>query len=393
MSPMFQQPWFQIVTLVLALGMALQVTSQYLGRPVALALLALIAMAGLTAWSIKRRSNWIAKVYGWPISKQWIDMVCLIASQQPPLDPAGGHKKIALKDARDFQWAIGKMQERIIGHDYACERLLRRLERNVLLLRRGPAGGPQAPLGVFLLVGPPGVGKTHVGLSMGRLIYPTGGQAVIDLEEFTDDAQAVLTLFGSAGQEGRLLGAVKREPFHTIVIENVHAAGRRTLEHLQSIFATGRYPEPGTQTPISFGHCLFIVTARIHAQPKPGDDIRASLQTAVAGESALQPAFFAHVDEVALLQPLSDLDKARVLILLIQGECAKYRIRLDYIEPEILVDEIECFSDDVGFRLSLSRLGPRLVEPLAKASQQNMERLILTRRHFAPLGTIGRKSS
>ncbi len=152
------------------------------------------------------------------------------------------------------------LQRRIIGQDHAMEIISHRI-------RTSKAGidDPGKPVGVFLLVGPSGVGKTETALALSDLLY--GGEhnvITINMSEF-QEPHTVSTLKGSPpgyvgyGEGGVLTEAVRRRPYSVVLLDEIEKAHPDVLELFFQVFDKGRM-EDGEGREIDFKNNLILLT-------------------------------------------------------------------------------------------------------------------------------------
>jgi len=152
------------------------------------------------------------------------------------------------------------LQRRIIGQDHAMEIISHRI-------RTSKAGidDPEKPVGVFLLVGPSGVGKTETALALSDLLY--GGEhnvITINMSEF-QEPHTVSTLKGSPpgyvgyGEGGVLTEAVRRRPYSVVLLDEIEKAHPDVLELFFQVFDKGRM-EDGEGREIDFKNNLILLT-------------------------------------------------------------------------------------------------------------------------------------
>jgi type VI secretion system protein VasG len=134
------------------------------------------------------------------------------------------------------------LQRRIIGQNHALEIISQRI-------RTSKAGieDPNKPIGVFLLVGPSGVGKTETALALADLLY--GGEQnviTINMSEF-QEPHTVSTLKGSPpgyvgyGEGGVLTEAVRRRPYSVVLLDEIEKAHADVLELFFQVFDKGAW--------------------------------------------------------------------------------------------------------------------------------------------------------
>jgi type VI secretion system protein VasG len=139
----------------------------------------------------------------------------------------------------------------------------RRIEIN-----RAKLENPNKPIGVFMLCGPSGVGKTETALALAEALY--GGEQnmiTINMSEF-QEAHTVSTLKGAPpgyvgfGEGGRLTEAVRRKPYSVILLDEVEKAHADVHEIFYQVFDKGMM-EDGNGRRIDFKNTLIILTTNV----------------------------------------------------------------------------------------------------------------------------------
>jgi type VI secretion system protein VasG len=150
---------------------------------------------------------------------------------------------------------------RVIGQDHALEGIAQRIRTS-----RAGLEDPKKPIGVFLLVGPSGVGKTETALALADLMY--GGERnliTINMSEF-QEAHTVSTLKGSPpgyvgyGEGGVLTEAVRRHPYSVVLLDEVEKAHPDVLELFFQVFDKGSM-EDGEGREIDFKNTIILLTS------------------------------------------------------------------------------------------------------------------------------------
>ncbi len=153
------------------------------------------------------------------------------------------------------------LQARVIGQNHALEQIAQRIRTS-----RASLEDPSKPIGVFLLVGPSGVGKTETALTLADLMY--GGERnliTINMSEF-QEAHTVSTLKGSPpgyvgyGEGGVLTEAVRRRPYSVVLLDEVEKAHPDVLELFFQVFDKGKM-EDGEGREIDFKNTIIILTS------------------------------------------------------------------------------------------------------------------------------------
>jgi type VI secretion system protein VasG len=152
------------------------------------------------------------------------------------------------------------LARRVIGQDHAMEIISQRVQTS-----RASLDDPNKPVGVFMLVGPSGVGKTETALALSDLLY--GGEhnlITINMSEF-QEAHTVSTLKGSPpgyvgyGEGGVLTEAVRRRPYSVVLLDEVEKAHPDVLELFFQVFDKGNM-EDGEGRSINFKNNIIILT-------------------------------------------------------------------------------------------------------------------------------------
>ncbi|MGO9272165.1 MAG: type VI secretion system ATPase TssH [Terriglobia bacterium] len=171
--------------------------------------------------------------------------------------PAGKMMKDEISTVLSLPTLLG---QRVIGQMHALERISQRIST-----ARARLDDPNKPIGVFMLVGPSGVGKTETALALSDLLY--GGERnliTINMSEF-QEAHTVSTLKGSPpgyvgyGEGGVLTEAVRRRPYSVVLLDEVEKAHPDVMELFYQVFDKGQM-EDGEGREIDFKNTIIILT-------------------------------------------------------------------------------------------------------------------------------------
>jgi type VI secretion system protein VasG len=153
------------------------------------------------------------------------------------------------------------LTKRVIGQDHAQALIAQRIKTS-----RAGLDDPIKPVGVFLLVGPSGVGKTETAIALADLLY--GGERnmiTINMSEF-QESHTVSTLKGAPpgyvgyGEGGVLTEAVRRRPYSVVLLDEVEKAHPDVLELFFQVFDKGKM-EDGEGREIDFRNTIIILTS------------------------------------------------------------------------------------------------------------------------------------
>ncbi|MFB0135926.1 AAA family ATPase, partial [Xanthomonas euvesicatoria] len=163
------------------------------------------------------------------------------------------------------------LAKRVIGQDHAMEMIAKRIQTS-----RAGLDNPDKPIGVFLLAGTSGVGKTETALALAETLY--GGEQnliTINMSEY-QEAHTVSSLKGAPpgyvgyGEGGVLTEAVRRKPYSVVLLDEVEKAHSDVHELFFQVFDKG-WMEDGEGRRIDFRNTLIILTSNA------GTDLIASL--------------------------------------------------------------------------------------------------------------------
>ncbi len=159
-----------------------------------------------------------------------------------------------------------RMAERIVGQPQSLDAICRRISTS-----RAGLEDPAKPKGVFLLVGPTGVGKTETALTLADLLY--GGERNLisfNMSEF-QEAHSVATLKGAPpgyvgyGKGGVLTEAVRRRPWSAILLDEIEKAHPDVIDLFYQVFDKGIL-EDGEGVTVDFKHTVILLTSNAGAE-------------------------------------------------------------------------------------------------------------------------------
>ena len=158
------------------------------------------------------------------------------------------------------------LEKRVIGQRHGLDAVARRIQT-----ARAQLDNPGKPIGVFLLAGPSGVGKTETALALAESLY--GGEQnliTINMSEF-QEAHTVSTLKGSPpgyvgyGEGGVLTEAVRRRPYSVVLLDEIEKAHSDVHEIFFQVFDKG-WMEDGEGRYIDFKNTVIILTSNVGSE-------------------------------------------------------------------------------------------------------------------------------
>ncbi len=257
--------------------------------------------------------------------------------------------------------------QRVIGQDHALEAVAQAIR-----VSRAGLTDPRKPIGVFLMVGTSGVGKTETALAVAELLY--GGEqnlTTINMSEFKEEHKVSL-LMGSPpgyvgyGEGGVLTEAVRRRPYSVILLDEMEKAHPGVQDVFFQVFDKGNMKD-GEGRDIDFRNSVIIMTsnagteliAKLFADPETAPDAEA-LGEALRPEllKYFRPAFLGRVQIVPFL-PLSDDIIRRITELQLRRLQRRvwdsYRARFEY-EPALV--------ESIAARCTENASGARNIETI-----------------------------
>jgi type VI secretion system protein VasG len=263
---------------------------------------------------------------------------------------------------------------RLRGQEQAVEALNRAMRASAAGLNR-----TDAPVGVFLLVGPSGVGKTETALALADLLY--GGErflTTINMSEF-QEKHSVSRLIGAPpgyvgyGEGGMLTEAVRQKPYSVVLLDEVEKADTDVMNVFYQIFDKG-VANDGEGREINFRNTLILMTSNLageqiltlcSAVPRPSaDDLEKAIQPTLSRH--FKPALLARM-QVVPYYPVA----CAVMRELISLKLPRFAQRLQkrdvkFTHCDALVDHFaaRCTQGETGARL-IDRLIDQQLQPLA----------------------------
>jgi len=159
-----------------------------------------------------------------------------------------------------------QLKKRVVGQDHAMDAVAKRIQTS-----RAKLDNPNKPVGVFMLCGPSGVGKTETAHALSELLYSGDDSLiVINMSEF-QEAHTVSTLKGAPagyvgyGQGGVLTEAVRRLPYSVVLLDEVEKAHPDVHEMFFQVFDKG-YMDDSEGRHIDFKNTLILLTSNVGSE-------------------------------------------------------------------------------------------------------------------------------
>jgi ATP-dependent Clp protease ATP-binding subunit ClpC len=264
-----------------------------------------------------------------------------------------------------------ELKQRVIGQDGACDAV-------ALAVQRARAGlkADNRPVGVFLFLGPTGVGKTALAKATASYLFGSE-QALLrlDMSEFMEKHNVSRLIGAPPGyvgheEEGDLTGKLRRTPYCVVLLDEIEKAHPDALTLFLQLFDEGRLTDAKGRT-VDATHVLFIATSNLSAGVEPGVGFR------VRGKERLRPAlvkaglrseFVNRLDEIIEFSPLQPDDFRKILS--IDLEAFSQRLSKQGIGLKISPEAIDLLcregaSPEFGARHLRRVIKQRLESPIA----------------------------
>jgi len=222
------------------------------------------------------------------------------------------------------------LKERVIGQDEAVVAMTQAVKQ-----ARAGLTDPRRPVGVFLFVGPTGVGKTELARALAEFLFDTPEALVrLDMSEFHEKHQVSRLIGAPPGyvgyeEEGQLTGRLRLRPYCVVLLDEIEKAHTDVHHLFLQLFDEGRLTDARGRT-VSGREALFIMTSNIgseiYAQEPLGfaqhgkfdaawlREKRQAVQKAI--REKFKPEFLNRIDQVVHFNPLSSQDVANIFGLL-----------------------------------------------------------------------------
>jgi type VI secretion system protein VasG len=272
--------------------------------------------------------------------------------------PIGKMVKDEAKTILTFRQSLGG---RIKGQDHALEAIDRSIRS-----AKAALGNPAAPIGVFLLVGPSGVGKTETATAVADLLF--GGEqfmTTINMSEF-QEKHTVSRLIGSPpgyvgyGEGGKLTEAVRQRPYSVVLLDEVEKADLEVMNLFYQVFDKGMLSD-GEGRNIDFRNTILFLTSNLASdviselasgdEPMDPDAVMTAIRPIL--NQHFQPALLARMEVVPFL-PIAGAAMGEIVGLKLNrfGDRLRQNHRMSFSWEPAVVDQIvqRCTEVETGAR-------------------------------------------
>ncbi len=273
------------------------------------------------------------------------------------------------------------LKQRVVGQDEALEAVT-----EAILRSRSGLSDPQRPMGVFLFLGPTGVGKTETARALSQFLFDDEHAMVrIDMSEYMEK-HAVARLIGAppgyVGYEegGQLTEAVRRRPYQVILFDEVEKAHPDAFNLFLQIFDDGRLTDGKGRT-VDFRNTIIVMTSNLGSQyllEAEGSFEEKRRQVEVELHRFFRPEFINRLDDVIFFKPISKESLRRIVQVQLDQLIARAR------EQGLTVEVTTEVVDYLGERGYDPQFGARPLKRLLQREAGGLLSRVILKGDFSP---------
>jgi len=285
-------------------------------------------------------------------------------------------QRVAQAEGEQLRQMAAKLQQRVIGQDDAVQKVVKAIQRARMGLR-----DPRKPIGTFFLLGPTGVGKTHLAQCLAEEMFGNRDAIIrFDMSEYMEKHTVSLLVGAPPGyvaheDGGKLTEAVRRKPYSIVLFDEIEKAHPDIFNVLLQVMDEGRLTDRQGHI-VNFKNTIIILTSNVGTRQLSefgsgigfGADSLDDKATERMLNKALQrtfpPEFVNRLDNIIVFHPLKDEDLAQIL----SQELRPLQVRL-----ETMGYTLELTDDTREEILRLSRDRQYGARPLKRAIQTLIE--------------------
>ena len=320
----------------------------------------------------------IEQAIGMPTTVIHADEIAKVVSQWTgvPVERVGSDQQ---QDILNLENVLAK---RVIGQNEAIALIAKALRR-----ARAGLNDPTRPLGVFMLLGPSGVGKTELCKALSEALFGSEDALIrVDMSEYSEEA-AASRLIGSPpgyvgyGDGGQLTDAVLKRPYSVVLFDEIEKAHPKIFSLLLQLLDDGQLTD-SVGRKVNFKNTIIIMTSNSgvsfdmdkrlgfsgsSTDNKPSVNHRRTIMEQV--KQTFRPEFLGRIDEMVVMNSLTEEDGAKIAALMLSRICGRLMergISLTYDERVPFALAKEGVSEMSGARNLRRVIAQRVEDPVSE---------------------------
>ncbi len=236
-------------------------------------------------------------------------------------------QRVAQAEGEQLRQMAHTLQQRVIGQDEAVKKVVKAIQRSRMGLR-----DPRKPIGTFFLLGPTGVGKTHLAQCLAEEMFGSKNAIIrFDMSEYMEKHTVSLLVGAPPGyvaheDGGKLTEAVRRKPYSIVLFDEIEKAHPDIFNVLLQVMDEGRLTDRQGHV-VDFKNTIIILTSNVGTRQlsdfgagigfsADNLDDKASERTLMkALQRTFPPEFVNRLDDIIVFHPLNDDALAQILWL------------------------------------------------------------------------------
>ena len=246
-------------------------------------------------------------------------------------------QRVAQAEGEQLRKMGSVLKQRVIGQDQAIDTIVKAIQRSRMGLRN-----PNKPIGTFFLLGPTGVGKTHLAQCLAEEMFGNRDAIVrFDMSEYIEKHTVSLLVGAPPGyiaheEGGKLTEAVRRKPYSIVLFDEIEKAHADIFNILLQVMDEGRLTDRQGRV-VDFRNTIIIMTSNVGTrqlndfgsgigfQADEIDQKQTEHMLTKALNRTFPPEFVNRLDNVVVFHPLNDEALAQILTL----ELSPLKLRLE----------------------------------------------------------------